>query len=58
MRALKRITERVADWFGGFTRIACPLCPMHVRYRGVDEAEEKRLRGYMADHAGRHRQRA
>ena len=45
---------RITDILGGYTRIACPHCPLHLRYRGVSPAEEKRLRTHMADHIASH----
>jgi len=52
------ITTRLADWFIGRTRLSCPLCTTTVLFQGVDEDEENRLRRYLADHIGGHRQTA
>ncbi|GGU52735.1 hypothetical protein [Streptomyces violascens] len=56
--AAPTIKALVADWFLGYTRILCPHCPLSVRFRGVDAAEEKWLRTMMVDHITGHRQTA
>lgn len=48
--------DRLADEIGRYTRLTCPRCPLHIRYRGVTATEDKRLRAHMADHIASHQQ--
>jgi hypothetical protein len=49
-----RIFRKVADILGGYERLTCPHCNLHIRFRGVDDAEAKRLRASMAEHIEQH----
>lgn len=44
----------LADWFGRYTRLSCPVCSMRVRFRGVSLTEELRLREQMTAHIKTH----
>jgi hypothetical protein len=49
-----RIFRKVADVLGGYERLTCPHCDLQIRFRGVDDAEAKRLRASMAEHTEKH----
>lgn len=51
---MNRILHQIANILGGYERLTCPHCNLHIRFRGVGDAEVKRLRASMADHVRQH----